>query len=91
MTKHYVEGISLWEWCKEKGFSYYSVFNRMLEKNETAEQAAKAIRHYVRYDGKSLKQICEEEGVAYSSLAYRVKKGESVEEAVAHLKGKDKQ
>lgn len=91
MTKHYVDGVSLWEWCQKNGFSYYSVFNRMLDKGETAEQAAKAIRHYERYNGKSLNQICEENGIAYSSLSYRIKKGESVEEAVNHLKGKDKQ
>lgn len=91
MTKHYVEGTPLWEWCQKNGFSYHSIYYRMVEKCETAEQAAKAIRHYKLYNGKSLNQICKENGVAYSSLYYRVKKGESVEEAVAHLKGKGKQ
>lgn len=88
MTKHFVDGMTLVEWCRKTGLSYFSVYYRMVEKCETAEQAAKNIRHYPLYDGKSVRQICKENGISQTSLWYRMnKRGESLEQAVAYLVG----
>lgn len=86
MTKYFINGMSLKQWCKKNGLNYYSVFYRMVEKMETPEDAVKNIRSYPLYDGKSVRQICDEKEISQSSVCYRMKrKGETLEQAVAYL------
>lgn len=102
MTSFYYKGQSLYSYCKQNGLSSYKCRRLCQEKGYTPEEAVEAVKnwtlkknaHHVTYviDGnKSLKCWCDDNGVPYNIVYWRVKfKNETLEEAIKYAKEKYK-
>lgn len=67
------DGRKVEEVCKELNIPFWSVYDRIRIHNQTPDEAVqyfvnKPAVHY-RYNGKSLRQYCKEQGLSYTSIA----------------------
>lgn len=83
-----INGMSLRKYCLKNGVNYFSVYQRMLDKCETPEEAIQNIRPIKKYDGKSRKQICDIEKIPYHKFCRLMRKGLSYSEAMEKIKKK---
>lgn len=72
------DGQSLVDWCKENGFSYHTLRQRILDENISVDEACssanrKRLRREWETDGLSLRQYCIEKNLVYNTVYYRVK------------------
>ena len=83
-----INGMSLRKYCLEKGINYFSVYQRMIDKCETPEEAIKNIKPIKKYDGKSRYHICKIQRISYHKFCRLMRNGLSYDEAMAKIKKK---
>jgi len=77
-----VGSITLKQYCKENNINYASVLRWMKFKGMTIEEAIRYKPYKYEIDGMSLNKYCSKNNINYNSALSRIKKGESVSEAV---------
>lgn len=90
---------SLLQWCKKRGLKYSSIHLRVCYKGMTREEAVKdylnkkaeiekygRYAHSVRntYKGQALYRYCVDRGISYATIARRISKGMTIEQALNH-------
>lgn len=76
MTKYYINGMRLVDWCLQTKTPYNTILFRMKEKGLTIDEACKmkkcmTYKHFLK-DGTTLADYCRQKGINYKSIETRI-------------------